>query len=140
MATRPTNADLKAIWLFSNCTGAELRKIRASLETTTVPAGKVLVEQGSLGREFFIIVDGTATVTRNGKQVATLGPGDHFGEMALLDRRPRSATVTSTSSLDLLVMSQRQFSGLLEAVPTIARKMLSALATRLREVDAIAFG
>jgi CRP-like cAMP-binding protein len=140
MATGPTNAQLKSIWLFSSCTGAELRKIRGSLDATTVPAGKVLVEEGSLGREFFIIVEGTATVSRNGKEVATLGPGDHFGEMALLDRRPRSATVTSDTGMDLLVMSQRQFSGLLEAVPTIARKMLSALATRLREVDAIAFG
>jgi len=140
MASGPSNADLKSIWLFSSCTATELRKIRASLDATSVPAGKVLVEEGSLGREFFIIVEGTAAVTRNGKKITTLGPGNHFGEMAMLDRRPRSATVTSETGMDLLVMSQRQFSGLLESVPTIALKMLSALATRLREVDAIAFG
>ncbi|MEI7859121.1 MAG: cyclic nucleotide-binding domain-containing protein [Acidimicrobiales bacterium] len=140
MATGPKATDLKSIWLFSSCTGAELRKIRASLDALTVPAGKVLVEEGRIGQEFFIIVDGKATVTRNGRKVATLSAGDHFGELALLDRRPRSASVTSTTHLDVLVMSQRQFNGLLESVPTIARKLLSALATRLREADAKAFG
>jgi CRP/FNR family cyclic AMP-dependent transcriptional regulator len=79
-------------------------------------------------------------VTRNGKKVATLGAGGHFGELALLDRRPRSASVVSETDMDVLVMSQRQFNGLLESVPTIARKLLSALATRLREADAKAFG
>ncbi len=140
MATGPKATDLKSIWLFSSCTGAELRKIRASLDALTVPAGKVLVEEGRIGQEFFIIVDGKATVTRNGRKVATLSAGDHFGELALLDRRPRSASVTSTTHLDVLVMSQRQFNGLLESVPTIARKLLSALATRLRDADAKAFG
>lgn len=140
MATGPKATDLKSIWLFSSCTGAELRKIRASLDALSVPAGKVLVEEGRIGQEFFIIVDGKATVSRNGRKVATLSAGDHFGELALLDRRPRSASVTSTTHLDVLVMSQRQFNGLLESVPTIARKLLSALATRLREADAKAFG
>jgi len=140
MATGPKATDLKSIWLFSSCTGAELRKIRASLDALSVPAGKVLVEEGRIGQEFFIIVDGKATVTRNGRKVATLSAGDHFGELALLDRRPRSASVTSTTHLDVLVMSQRQFNGLLESVPTIARKLLSALATRLRDADAKAFG
>ena len=104
-----------------------------------MPAGKVLVEEGRIGLEFFIIVSGTAAVTREGKKVATLGPGGHFGELALLDRRPRSASVVSETEMDLLVLSQRQFNGLLESVPTIARKMLAAMASRLREADALAF-
>jgi len=140
MAPGPKATDLKSIWLFSSCSGAELRKIRASLDALSVPAGKVLVEEGRIGQEFFIIVEGKATVTRNGRKVATLSAGDHFGELALLDRRPRSASVVSTTDMDMLVMSQRQFNGLLESVPTIARKLLSALATRLREADAKAFG
>jgi len=140
MAFGPKATDLKSIWLFSGCTGSELRKIRSSLDELHVPNGKVLVEEGHIGQEFFIIVDGTASVTRNGRKVATLGPGGHFGELALLDRRPRSASVVSQSDMDVLVMSQRQFNGLLESVPSIARKMLSALATRLREADAKAFG
>ena len=140
MAPGPDATDLKSIWLFSGCSGSELRKIRSSLDAVSVPAGKVLVEEGRIGQEFFIIVDGRAAVTRNGRKVATLEGGSHFGELALLDRRPRSASVVSETDMDVLVMSQRQFNGLLESVPTIARKLLSALAIRLREADAKAFG
>ncbi|MGO8869818.1 MAG: cyclic nucleotide-binding domain-containing protein [Acidimicrobiales bacterium] len=136
---RPKALDLKSIWLFSSCTASELRKIRSSLDEVAVPAGKLVVEEGRIGLEFFLIVTGTAAVTRSGKQVATLGPGDHFGELALLDRRPRSASVVSQTDMDLLVLSQRQFNGLLESVPTIARKMLAAMANRLREADAKAY-
>ena len=139
MAPSTKALDLKSIWLFSNCTGSELKKIRGSLDELDVPAGKVLVEEGRIGTEFFIIVQGTAAVTRSGKKVATLGPNDHFGELALLDRRPRSASVVSETEMDLLVLSQRQFNSLLESVPTISRKMLAAMANRLREADAIAF-
>jgi CRP-like cAMP-binding protein len=139
MAARSKDLDLKSIWLFSSCTGSELRKIRGSFDEVEVPAGKVLVEQGRIGMEFFLIVDGSASVTRSGKKVATLGPGAHFGELALLDRRPRSASVTSETDMDVLVLSQRQFNTLLAAVPTIARKMLAALADRLREADALAY-
>ena len=72
---------------------------------------------------------------RNNRKVATLGPGQYFGEMALLDRRPRSATVTSDTEMKLLVLGQRQFNGVLDAVPALSRKMLAAMATRLREAD-----
>ncbi len=139
MAARSKELDLKSIWLFSSCTASELRKIRSSLDEVEVPAGKLLVEEGRIGLEFFIIVDGTAAVTRSGKTVATLGPGSHFGELALLDRLPRSASVVSETDMDVLVLSQPQFNSLLEAVPTIARKMLAALASRLREADALAY-
>ncbi len=139
MSARAAPLDLKSIWLFSGCSHAELRKIRSSLDQISVPEGKVLVEEGRIGMEFFIIVDGTAVVTRGGKKVATLGPGSHFGELALLDRRPRSASVVSETDMDLLVLSQRQFNGLLESVPSISRKMLAATANRLREADALAY-
>ena len=139
MAARPKALDLKSIWLFSSCTASELRKIRSSLDEIEVPKGKVLVEEGRIGLEFFLIVSGKAAVTRNDKRVATLGAGDHFGELALLDRRPRSASVVSETDMDVLVLSQRQFNGLLQSVPTIARKMLAAMANRLREADAVAY-
>jgi CRP-like cAMP-binding protein len=139
MATRPQALDLRSIWLFSGCTASELRKIRGSLDEVEVPKGKVLVEEGRVGLECFLIVSGTATVTRNGKKVATLGPGSHFGELALLDRRPRSATVVSDTDMDVLVLSQRQFNSVIESVPSISRKLLAAMAGRLREADAKAF-
>ncbi len=132
--------DLKSVWLFSGCSASELRKIRSSLDEVTVPAGKVIVEEGRFGLEFFLIVSGSATVTRNGKKVATLGPGGYFGELALLDRKPRSATVVSDTEMDLVVLSQRQFNSVLQSVPSIARKLLAAMANRVREADAAAFG
>jgi CRP/FNR family transcriptional regulator, cyclic AMP receptor protein len=139
MVKSPKALDLKTIWLFSGCTASELRRIRSSLDEVDVPAGKVLVEEGTIGREFFLIVDGTAKVMRNGRKAATLGPGSHFGELSLLDRRPRSATVLSETDLTVLVLSQRQFNGVLESVPTIARKLLTAMSTRLRVSDEKAF-
>ena len=139
MAMKPKALDLKSIWLFSSCTGSELRKIRSSLDELELPKGKLLVEEGRIGLEFFLIVDGKASVIRNGRKVATLGPGGYFGELALLDRRPRSASVVSETDMDVLVLSQRQFNGLLQSVPTIGRKLLAAMANRLREADAKAY-
>ncbi len=139
MTPRPKALDLKSIWLFSSCTASEIRKIRGSLDEVVVPEGKVLVEEGRIGLEFFLIVTGAATVSRNGKKVATLGPGGYFGELSLLDRKPRSATVTSDTEMDVLVLSQRQFNSVLQSSPPIARKLLAAMANRVREADALAY-
>ncbi len=128
--------DLSTVWLFSACSNRELKMIRRILEEVVVPPGRMLCEEGTIGREFLIIVNGTASVKRNGRKVATLGPGKYFGELALLDRRPRSATVVSDTEMDLLVLGQRQFNGLLESVPSLSRKLLAAMAIRLREADA----
>ncbi|MGP0030993.1 MAG: cyclic nucleotide-binding domain-containing protein [Acidimicrobiales bacterium] len=131
--------DLSKIWLFSTCSSKDLRTIRKSLEEVTVPPGRVLCEQGTIGREFFLIVSGQAAVKINNRKQATLGPGQYFGELALLDRRPRSASVVSETDMDLLILGQRQFNGVLDAVPPLSRKLLAAMATRLRESDARAF-
>jgi CRP/FNR family cyclic AMP-dependent transcriptional regulator len=127
--------DLSKIWLFSTSSAKDLRTIRKALEEITVPPGRLLTDQGSIGLEFFLIVAGQASVRRNNRKVATLGPGQYFGELALLDRRPRSASVTSDTDMTLLVLGQRQFNGVLDAVPALSRKLLSAMATRLREAD-----
>jgi len=131
--------DLSDIWLFSGCSTRELRLIRKAAEEVDVPAGRVLCEEGTSGHEFFLILDGTATVERAGRTVATLGAGQYFGELALLDRLPRSASVTSDTEMSLLVLGQRQFIGVLDAAPSIARKLLTAMASRLREADNLAF-
>jgi CRP/FNR family transcriptional regulator, cyclic AMP receptor protein len=136
MAPAVKDIDLSKIWLFSACSGRELRTIRRALEEIQVPADRVLCEEGTIGREFFLIVDGEASVRHNGRKIATLGPGRYFGELALLDRRPRSATVISETDMDLLVLGQRQFNGVIDAVPPLARKLMAAMATRLREADA----
>jgi len=139
MATNSKGFDLGDIWLFSACSASQLRTIRRAVEEVSAPAGSVLVEEGTVGREFFFIVDGTASVRRKGRRIATLGPGQYFGELALLDRKPRSATIVSETDMTLLVLEQRSFNGLLDAMPALAHKLLVAMSQRLREADAKAF-
>ncbi len=133
---RQRETDLGDIWLFSACSAGQLRTIRRQVEEVSVPAGRVLVEEGTPGREFFFIVDGRATVKAGNRSVATLGPGNYFGELSLLDRKPRSATVVSDTDMDLLVLDQRRFNGLLDEMPTLAHKLLAAMAQRIRDADA----
>lgn len=127
---------LAQVRLFSACNKKELALIGKASDETTVPAGKVLVEQGKPGFEFYLILEGEATVRRNNKKVATLGTGASFGELALLTRMPRNATVEAATDMRVLILGQREFSGLLDEVPGMAHKMLSAMAQRLSEADA----
>ena len=135
MAKGAHDLDLSSIWLFSTCSDRELRAVRRALEQVTAPPDKLLCEEGTIGREFFLIVDGQTSVRRSGRRIATLGPGQYFGELALLDRQPRSATVVSDTDMRLLVLGQREFGGLLDSVPALGRKMLAAMAGRLRDAD-----
>ena len=128
--------QLADVPLFSSCSRKELRLLARAADRVQVPAGKVLVEEGRPGHEFFLILAGTATVRRGGTEVATLGPGEHFGELALLDRGPRSATVVADTELELLVLGQREFSAVVDEVPSLAHKLLAKLAQRLRDADA----
>ena len=112
---------------------------RASDEVV-LAAGRHLCEQGQIGREAFIVVDGTAEVKRNGRKVATLGPGDCIGELALLDHGPRTATVTAETQLTVLVLGAREFAAVVDEVPPIAHKLLRSLAVRIRELDTKTFG
>ena len=104
--------------------------------TCGCPPGKVLVTEGETGHEFFVILDGTAKVTRQGRTIATLGPGDAFGELALLEKAPRNATVVAETDMELVVLGQREFAGIIDEVPGFARKLLAGMAKRLREADA----
>ena len=133
---RTKDLDIGDIWLFSACSASQLRTIRRQIEEITVDDGTVLCEEGTVGKEFFFILDGSASVRRNGRRVAALGKGQYFGELSLLDRRPRSATVVSETPMTLLVLDQRRFNGLLDAVPALSHKLLVAMAARIREADA----
>lgn len=126
--------------LFASCSKRELQRIARAVDELSVDAGRVLVDQGQAGREAFIVLDGTATVKRNDRKVATLGPGEQFGELALLDHGPRTASVVADTPMRLLVLSSRAFSGVLDDVPTLSVKLLAALATRIRELDRKVYG
>jgi CRP-like cAMP-binding protein len=136
---RSNGVDLSDIWLFSACSPGQMRTIRQEVKTTSAKAGAVLVEEDTVGREFYFILDGTASVKRKGRRIATLGPGRYFGELALLDRKPRSATVAAETDMNLLVLDQRSFNVLLDTIPALAHKLLMAMAQRLREANAKAF-
>jgi CRP-like cAMP-binding protein len=127
---------LAAVPLFAACAKKDLKLIARRAEHVTVREGKEVVKEGQPGHEFFVIAGGKATVKRKGKKVAALGPGAYFGELALLDRAPRNASVVAGTDLELFVLGQREFSGLLDEVPGLAHKLLSGMARRLREADA----
>jgi CRP/FNR family transcriptional regulator, cyclic AMP receptor protein len=131
--------DLKRIWLFSGCTQAELRRIQKVLKEVTVPTETLLVEEGQPGLMFFIVVTGRATVNRGRRKVAVLGPGDCFGELSLLDQKPRSASVICDTDMTLLVLMQRHFQKVLRATPSMSQKLLKTMAGRLRESEALAY-
>jgi CRP/FNR family transcriptional regulator, cyclic AMP receptor protein len=133
----PKVERLSQVQLFSACRKRELARIAVLTEEIEVPAGRVLIRQGDSGREAFVISQGQAKATIKGKGSAKLGPGECFGEMALLHSAPRSATVTAESDMRLLVLGAREFSTLIEDVPVIGQRVLAALAERLREAERV---
>ena len=126
---------LAEVPLFRTLDESELTRVARLTDEVNVEAGRVLTTEGSLGREAFIIVSGEAVVTKGGIELATLTPGDCFGELALLDGGERTATVTATTPLDVLVLEQRGFSSLLEDVPSLAVKLLRTVAGRIRMLE-----
>ena len=124
--------------MFRALSKKDLGLVARLAEDYRVPAGQVFVHEGKRESQFYLIVSGKARVTRGRRTVATLGPGEYFGELALLDPGPRNATVTAQTDMEVLELGSRQFGGLLEEVPTIARKLLAGLARRLHEADASA--
>jgi CRP/FNR family cyclic AMP-dependent transcriptional regulator len=131
---------LRGVPLFNGCTNKELDRIARSGDEVAMPEGTLLAEQGATGREAFIVLDGTVTVKRNGRKVASLGPGSIVGEMSLLDHGPRTATVTCQTDCSIFVVSQRHFLSVLDDVPTIGHKLLASLAGRVRELDRAYYG
>jgi CRP/FNR family transcriptional regulator, cyclic AMP receptor protein len=122
---------IKRVPLFASCTRAELAKVASIADEIDLADGKELTRQGKTGREFFVLVEGTADVLRDGRTVNTLKGGDFFGEIALIHHSPRTATVKATSPIRALVVTDRNFRALLERSPEIQRKVLQALAERL---------
>jgi CRP-like cAMP-binding protein len=136
MAVRDAKLDfLQGVPLFAGLSKKQLYLVARHTEEVVVGPGQVLCLEGEAANEFGLIISGDAEVKRGGRRLAKLGPGDFYGEMAILDASPRSATVTATSACELVVMHRRDFSLLIDSVPGIARKVLAGLAGRLREAD-----
>jgi CRP/FNR family transcriptional regulator, cyclic AMP receptor protein len=126
--------------LFAGCSKKELAAIARASDRLDVEDGTALTRQGESSREAFVIVDGKAVVRRNDRQVGVLGPGDAVGELGLLDRGPRTATVVADGPVRALVIGPREFAALLDEVPSISRKLMQTMSGRIRELDAKNYG
>ena len=124
-------ALLKRVPLFAQCSKKELDQLALRADEVDVGAGTVLTSEGDRGREFFVLIEGTADVRRNGRKVNTMGAGDFFGAIALVSERPRTATVTTTSPVRLLVVTDRSFRELMRKLPSVQLKVLATLVDRL---------
>jgi CRP/FNR family cyclic AMP-dependent transcriptional regulator len=133
--TREVTEKLGKVPMFSGCTKREIEAIARAAKEVKHPEGHVIAREGDRGIGFFLITEGTARVSIGGKPRSKLGPGDFFGEIALLDRGPRTATVTSTSPVRLLGLTAWVFRGLIEEHPSIGFKLLEVVAGRLRQAS-----
>ena len=122
---------LKRAPLFEGMSKKELRELARATEDLTVEAGTVMCREGSLGREFFVIVEGVAEVTKGGKRLVTRGPGEFFGEIALIATVKRTATVTAKTPIRCFILTRGDFRRVLDESPGVQRKVLEALAERV---------
>ena len=141
MASKRASLEhLRNVPLFSSCSTKDLEKIAKAGDEVSMPAGSLIVDQGQTGREAFIVLEGTVTVKRNGKKVATLGGGTVVGELSLLDHGPRTATVVCETDCVLMLITQRHFLAVVDDVPALAHKLLASLAGRIRDLDRQYYG
>jgi CRP-like cAMP-binding protein len=122
---------LKRTPLFTGCTKKELRELATIADEVDLRKGANLTREGRPGHEFIVLVEGTARVTQKGRKLADLGAGDWLGEIALLTKGPRTATVTTTSPARILVITDRAFRRVVGDMPSIALKVLTSVADRL---------
>jgi CRP/FNR family transcriptional regulator, cyclic AMP receptor protein len=122
---------IRSVPLFSGCSKRELAEIASMADEIDIPEGKTFIQEGERGREFLVLIEGTVDVTKKGRKLPARGRADSFGEIALLLDVPRTATVTTTSPVRALVLTDRSFRSLLEESPQIQLKIIKSLAERL---------
>ena len=122
---------MRKVPLFSNCSKRELTQLASIADEIDLSEGRRLIKEGTKGREFFVLLEGTAEARKGKRKVRSLGPGDFFGEIALVVNAPRTASVIATSPIRALVITDRAFKQLIARAPEIQRKVLVSLAERL---------
>jgi CRP/FNR family transcriptional regulator, cyclic AMP receptor protein len=133
-ATVAEPGGLQGVPWFAACTEEQLRQVARIAERLHIQAGEVVLREGRLGRELFVILEGTATVTRAGRVVNIWHAGDYFGELAAIEAVPRSATVTATTDLEVLIIGPREFEAMME-IPGFRNALLTGMSRRIREAD-----
>jgi CRP-like cAMP-binding protein len=124
---------IKRAPLFAHLSKRDLAQVAQLADEIDLSKGKEMTREGAPGREFFVLLEGEADVSKNGRRINQLGPGDFFGEIALVSDSPRTATVTATSPVHALVITDRSFKRLLKDDPDIQSKVLAAVAARLQD-------
>jgi CRP/FNR family cyclic AMP-dependent transcriptional regulator len=135
MTAESREDQLARVPLFEGLSHRQLRDISGLMTPIDLQAGKQLTVEGAMGREFLIVLEGEIEVSRDGKTIATRGAGDYVGEIALLDGRPRTATVTAKTDVLAEVLDRREFAALLEKSPEISSQIMATMAQRLAELD-----
>jgi|SRR5579864_8979942 len=128
--------SLAGVRLFDGCSAKELAAIAKVSEDVSVAAGTAIVEEGTIGHDMYVVLDGGVSVRRHGRRVALLGAGQYFGELSVLRRAPRTATVVADMDTTLLVISRRGLAAVIAQAPGLATKMLATMAGRLQDADA----
>ncbi len=126
---------LHRIPLFSGLDNHQIERLGQLAEEVDVPAGKVLIRQGDSGGDLMVLSSGQATVERDGGRINTLGPGDVFGEIALIDGGLRTATITADTPSRVVVLGHREFHAVMDEFPQVASQILATLAHRIRSLD-----
>lgn len=134
MATDPKVTRLREVDLFSHCSDKELAALAEAFEEVTFPEGKVICRQGRLDWQCVVVGEGSAEVVVDGQAVGSVGPGEAIGEIALLTREPRTATVTTKTPMTAYVVEGRRFEAMLEAMPNVAVLLSRTLAQRLQRL------
>jgi CRP/FNR family transcriptional regulator, cyclic AMP receptor protein len=127
--------QLAAVPLFEGLSKKQLRRISSLMTRLELPAGKALTREGQQGYEFFIVLEGEVEVRQGDRVVATRGPGEYVGEIALLDKRPRTATVVAATSVSVEVLSRREFVSLLAQASELSEQILATMAQRLADLE-----
>jgi CRP-like cAMP-binding protein len=130
-----TDERLARIPLFEGLSKQQLSQVSSLMTPLDLKAGKVLARQGEVGREFLILLEGHVEVARDGKIIAVRGPGDFIGEIALLDNRPRTATVTARTDVVVEVLNRGEFASLLAEAPELSAQVMATMARRLAALD-----
>jgi CRP/FNR family transcriptional regulator, cyclic AMP receptor protein len=124
-----------SIPLFARVSRRGLRAIATEADEFTVASGKAVVTEGEVGRHLYVVADGTVKVTRKGRKIATMGAGDFFGEMALIQHAPRNATVVAETETTLMALGSREFAALMAREPSVASAVMEAMADRIRAAE-----
>jgi len=128
--------QLAQVPLFEGLSKKQLRRISSLMTRIDRPAGQILTTEGQRGYEFFIVLEGEVEVRQGDRVIATRRPGDYVGEIALLDKRPRTATVVATTPVSVEVLSRREFVSLLAEVPQLSEQIMATMARRLADIEA----